>query len=107
MAYSIANVGSRPGAEVVQIYVSACTPSIGRPVKELKSFRKDFLSCDEQVYVDVDINRKLATSFWDEGRDAWVAEKGEYKVLVGNSSQCENFLEASFVVEETYWWNGL
>ena len=104
---SVSNTGSRTGAEVVQVYISACTPSIGRPPKELKGFKKVFLEQGEEKRVEIELDKKLATSFWDEGRDAWVAEKGRYRVLVGNSSQCETFLEASFEIEETFWWNGL
>ena len=104
---SITNTGSRPGAEVIQLYVSALTPSIGRPVKELKGFKKVFLQQGEEKEVRIDVETKLATSFWDEERNAWIVEKGEYRVLVGNSSGCEEFLQAEFRIEETYWWDGL
>ena len=107
LTLSVSNTGTRAGAEVVQVYVSACAPSIGRPPKELKGFKKVFLEQGEEKRVEVELDTKLATSFWDEGRHSWVAEKGTYRVLVGNSSLCENFLEASFEIEETFWWNGL
>ena len=104
---SVANTGPCAGAEVVQVYVSASTPSIGRPVKELQGFKKIFLKQGESKAVEVDVDKKLATSFWDEGRDEWIVEKGEYKAIVGNSSQCKKFLVEPFTVEKTYWWNGL
>ena len=104
---SVTNTGARAGAETVQMYVSACTPSINRPVKELKGFTKVFLEQGEEKEVRIEVAKKLAASFWDEERQAWVVEKGTYKVIVGDSSCCEDFLEAPFEVEQTYWWEGL
>ncbi len=56
--------------------------------------------------VEVTIDAKYATSFWDEGRDKWISEKDTYDVLVGSSS-ASTPLKASFDVEQTRWWNGL
>ena len=103
---AVSNTGSRAGAEVIQVYVNARSPSINRAVKELKGFKKVCLEAGEKAEVEIEVDKKYATSFWDEGRDAWIVEKGEYQVLVGTSSQ-GSFLEGSFEVEETWWWNGL
>ncbi|KAL2055079.1 hypothetical protein ABVK25_004417 [Lepraria finkii] len=103
---AVANTGSRAGAEVIQVYVNARSPSINRAVKELKGFKKVYLEAGEKSEVEIEVDKKYATSFWDEGRDAWIVEKGEYQVLAGTSSQ-GSFLEGSFEVEETWWWNGL
>ena len=100
------------------MYVSARNPSIKRPTKELKGFRKVKLDAGEVMEsVEVIIDLKYASSFWDEDRDAWIMEKGKYGVLVGNSSQPAvatvaaagggNFLEAEYEIEETSWWSGL
>ena len=43
----ITNTGSMAGAETVQLYVSQDSPSLSRPVKELKGFRKQFLNRGE------------------------------------------------------------
>jgi beta-glucosidase len=102
----VTNTGSGAGAEVIQVYVNARTPSINRAVKELKGFKKVYLEAGEKIKVEIEVDKKYATSFWDEGRDSWIAEEGEYRVLVGNSSQGD-FLEANFEVEKTWWWNGL
>lgn len=102
----VTNTGSRAGAEVVQVYVSAKNPSINRPVKELKGFKKVFLEAGEHAIVEIDMDKKYATSFWDEGRDAWIMEKGWYGILVGNSSEVIG-QEGSFEIGETSWWNGL
>ena len=90
----------------MQVYVNAQTPSICRAVKELKGFKKTFLEAGAKTEVEIEVDKKYATSFWDEGRDAWIVEKGKYGVLVGTSCQGD-FLEGSFVVNETWWWTGL
>ncbi|KAL9125262.1 MAG: hypothetical protein Q9217_005510 [Psora testacea] len=106
VAISIENTGKRSGAEVVQVYVSQEKPSIRRPIKELKGFKKVFLEPGQKKVVTVEMELKYAASFWDEDRVAWVMEAGKYAVLVGSSSRGE-FIEGSFDVEKTSWWSGL
>ncbi|KAF6225031.1 hypothetical protein HO133_010226 [Letharia lupina] len=103
---NVSNSGSRAGAEVVQVYVRAQAPSINRPPKELKGFKKVFLEAEETREVQVEMEKKYAISFWDEGRDAWIVEEGEYGVLVGTSSQ-GRFLEGRLEEGQTWWWTGL
>ena len=103
---SVENTGLRQGGEVVQVYIQQKAPRISRPVKELKGFKKVFLQPGEKQKVQISMERKYACSFWDEGRDMWMMEKGQYTVLVGNSSQAD-FLEVGFEVKETGWWSGL
>jgi beta-glucosidase len=102
----VQNTGPRAGAEVVQVYVSAKSPRIQRPTKELKGFQKVFLEPGETKSVRLVLERNYATSFWDESRHAWACEKGSYDVLVGNSSN-GLLLSKSFTIEKTTWWSGL
>lgn len=103
---TLRNDGGREGAEVVQVYVAPCTPSIQRPIKELKGFAKVVLAAGETKTVEVKLSRKYATSFYCELRDAWVSEKGKYRVLVGGSS-ASTPIEAELEVEKTLVWKGL
>lgn len=104
---SVSNTGSSDGAQVIQLYISPQNPSINRPLKELKAFTKIFVKKGETAKnVTLEFSRKYATSFWDEGRDAWISEKGVYRVLVGDSS-VNTPLEANFEVGRTSWWRGL
>lgn len=103
---NVSNSGSRAGAEVVQVYIKAHAPSIHRPPKELAGFQKVFLEAGETKDVQVEMDKRYAISFWDEGRDAWIAEKGGYGVLVGTSSQ-GRFLEEKIEEGQTWWWTGL
>jgi beta-glucosidase len=108
VSVKVTNTGDREGAEVVQVYVAQKNPTIRRPKKELKGFKKVFLEKGESKVVEVSIETKYATSFWDEIRNAWVVEKDGYEVLVGGSSDVESgLLKGEFAVEKTSWWNGL
>lgn len=102
----VANTGKFAGAEVVQVYVAPQSPSINRPLKELKGFGKVSVQPGETNKVDVKLSKKYATSFYHEGRDAWVSEKGTYAVLVGNSS-AHTPLRKDFEVARTVVWKGL
>jgi beta-glucosidase len=106
VSVKVKNTGERDGAEVVQVYVSQKSPSIKRPVKELKGFKKVLLKKGEEKVVDVSIELKYATSFWDEIREAWIMERDEYEVKVGHCSH-RLALTDKFSVGKTSWWNGL
>ncbi|KAG9230687.1 glycoside hydrolase family 3 protein [Amylocarpus encephaloides] len=102
----VTNTGDVAGAEVVQVYISQKNPSIKRPKKELRGFNKIFLEKGENKTVEINIEVKYATSFWDEVRDSWISEKDTYEVLVGDTS-AEIAATGEFVVEKTSWWKGL
>lgn len=107
ISVKVSNTGSISGADVVQVYISQKNPSIRRPKKELKGFKKVFLEKGESKVVEVAIETKYATSFWDEIRNAWVSEKDTYEVIVRDSSEEVGAVKASFEVAKTSWWNGL
>lgn len=104
---NVTNTGKVAGAEVVQVYVAADpqTASIAKAKKELKGFAKVWLEAGETKGVEVLLDGN-ATAFWDEVLNAWVSEKGTYRVLVGRSS-VEVSLEGKLVVDETRTWVGL
>jgi len=84
--FEIANAGGHAGAEIAEIYVEPAHPSVFRPVKELKGFAKVFLQPGEKQKVTVRLDEN-AFAHYDLGTRCWVAEKGEYKILVGRSSR--------------------
>ncbi|KAK0386642.1 hypothetical protein NLU13_6477 [Sarocladium strictum] len=107
---TIKNTGSLKGAEVAQLYVQPKQKAkINRPVKELKGFAKVELEAGESKSVTIEELEKYAASYWDEERDQWCVEAGEYEVIVANSSAVtkDNSISGSFKVEESYWWSGL
>ena len=79
------NTGSSSGAEVVQIYASEKSPTVLRPVKELKTFAKASLRPGEKTRLRFDIPvRDLA--FWDDTVDDWRLNPGVYIIHIGTSS---------------------
>ncbi|RFU32983.1 hypothetical protein B7463_g3316, partial [Scytalidium lignicola] len=105
---SISNTGKVAGAQVAQVYISQKNPSIRRPVKELKGFKKVYLEPGEVKEVKIEMDLKYAVSFWDEVRSAWIMEKDEYEVLLSDSSALgDGSLKGKFEVQKTTWWNGL
>jgi beta-glucosidase len=58
---------------------------VDRPVKELKGFRKVHLEPGESKQVTMTLD-KSALSYYDPVRKQWIAEPGDFEVLVGSSS---------------------
>jgi beta-glucosidase len=81
----VTNKGGCQGAEIVQLYVKDSKSSLPRPLKELKDFKKITLSPSETAEVKFVITPDKL-SFFDADKHAWVAEPGEFEILVGSSS---------------------
>lgn len=107
----VRNSGPTKGAEVVQLYIAPPKGSskVNRPVKELQGFAKVALESGESKKVEIEVEIKYAVSYFDEERNKWCAEAGDYGVLVGNSSKVVEgkTLKDSFKVPETFWWSGI
>jgi len=91
---TIRNTGTVAGSEVVQLYLNDKEASVERPAKELKGFNKVFLEAGESKTVSMRLKQR-DLSFWDIKSNNWLAEKGEFKVLLGSSS-ADIRLTASF-----------
>lgn len=81
----VKNTGSRKGAEVVQLYISDLKSSLPRPVKELKGFSKITLNPGEEKTINFVIDADKL-KFYDDTRQAWVAEPGTFEAIIGASS---------------------
>ena len=82
----VKNIGSRAGAETIQLYIRDVKSSVERPVKELKCFKKVFLQPGEEQQVTMTIDAD-ALAFYDETTHGWKAEAGDFEALIGTS--CE------------------
>jgi beta-glucosidase len=83
---TVRNTGSRPGAEVMQLYVKDVESSVERPDKELKGFQKVMLQAGESK--DIIITLPVdAFRFFDEKKMEWVLEPGKFQILAGSSSR--------------------
>jgi beta-glucosidase len=97
--FELANTGKRAGAEAAQVYVQELNPTLPRPVKELKGFKKVHLQPGEKQKVSVALDRS-AFAHYDPEKKAWVADQGAYKILVGGSSR-DLPLDGEFKLAET------
>nr|Q5BB53.2 RecName: Full=Probable beta-glucosidase I; AltName: Full=Beta-D-glucoside glucohydrolase I; AltName: Full=Cellobiase I; AltName: Full=Gentiobiase I [Aspergillus nidulans FGSC A4] len=102
---TVTNTGKVAGAETVQLWVVPPPTEVNRPVRELKGFAKVHLEPGESKDVEIVVEKKLATSWWDEKREAWASEKGVYWVQVTGTG--EGVLTAEFEVKKTRFWTGL
>jgi beta-glucosidase len=84
--FEIRNTGGRDGAEIAELYVHQGHPSLPRPEKELKGFKKVFLKAGKTQTVSIPL-KFGAFAFYDPAQKSWVAEKGDFKILVGSSSR--------------------
>ena len=85
VSVTLTNTGDREGAEVVQLYVSENAPTVLRPKKELKGFRKVTLAPGKSAVVEFELDRQ-ALAFWDTQSRGWKVNPGEYTLSLGTSS---------------------
>ncbi|MBR1962657.1 MAG: glycoside hydrolase family 3 C-terminal domain-containing protein [Alistipes sp.] len=81
----LANTGKMAGAEVVQLYVSENNPTVLRPKKELKAFKKVHLEAGAKTTVTFELKHS-DLAFWNDKTHAWEVNKGLYTIHLGNSS---------------------
>ena len=82
----IANVGTRDGDEVVQLYVGCARSRVARPVRELKAFARVHVAAGETARVEFDVPMS-DLRYWDEDANGWLLEETDYVVEAGPSSR--------------------
>jgi beta-glucosidase len=85
VSVDVTNTGKVAGQEVVQLYVHDVESSYFRPVKELKGFKKVSLKPGETRTVSMELGYR-DFAYYHPAYKAWVAEEGEFEILVGRSS---------------------
>ncbi|MFC7717595.1 glycoside hydrolase family 3 C-terminal domain-containing protein [Nonomuraea recticatena] len=86
VAARVTNTGGRQGREVAQLYVSAPSATVGRPVRELRGFTKVALEPGESAVVRFGLGYR-DFSYFDVREGRWAAEPGTASVHVGASSR--------------------
>lgn len=105
LSVRVKNVGDYKGKEVLQVYASKPQGMLGKPARELIAFEKTkLLSPSEEQTVDFIINAREFASYDDSGASgyayAWVLEKGEYEIYVGENVRAAK-LAYTFEEKET------
>ncbi len=96
----VKNISKVPGKEVVELYVSEASGTLSKAAKQLAAFSKTkMLEPGEEVPLTLTFDLKTLASF-SEKVSAYILEKGDYVLMLGNSS--DNAKPVAFVtLDET------
>ena len=67
------------------MYIRDVEASLARPIKELKGFAKIQLEPGQRGRLEIPIDGHCL-EFYDPQRKGWIAEPGEFEVLIGSSA---------------------
>jgi beta-glucosidase len=95
VTFLVKNDGSRPGAEVAQVYL-ALPPAAGEPPKRLVGWRRITLQPGRTQSITVGIEPRIL-AIYDASKDLWQILPGDYRIFVGGSSR-QLPLQGSFSV---------
>ncbi|MBR2879893.1 MAG: glycoside hydrolase family 3 C-terminal domain-containing protein, partial [Oscillospiraceae bacterium] len=94
----VTNMGSMPGAEIVQLYVApAAGDKVYRPAKELKGFEKVRLNPGESKRVWFKLGGR-DFAYYNVDAKAWTVDEGNYIIGIGNSSRNIRLQSAVFIL---------
>ena len=86
VSFEVQNTGKVAGAEVAQLYLGFPEITEGNePPLELKGFQKVMLNPGEEKTVELKLDPH-DFSYWSEKAHDWQVAKGEFEVMVGDSS---------------------
>ena len=83
---TVQNTGDRFGKEIIQLYVRDRSSRLKRPEKELKGFEKIGLEAGQSRQVEFLLDAR-DFSYYDPALEQWVAESGDFDILIGGSSR--------------------
>ena len=83
--FTVKNTGARAGAEIAEVYAQL-PAAAGENFRRLVAWQRVELAAGESKVVMLPID-PLYLSVWDTGADAWQLLGGDYKVMVGGSSE--------------------
>ena len=81
----IKNTGTREGKQVVQLYISPRKPSVVRPRKELKAFKKISLQVGEEQEISFELTESMFRYF-DADKHEWVTDNSPRDIYIGSES---------------------
>jgi beta-glucosidase len=82
----IQNTGTRPGSEIVQLYVSQASPRLPRPPRELKGFEKVALQPGERRAVEFRLQER-DFAYFDPAVGDWVVDTDRFDICLAASSR--------------------
>lgn len=106
---SVKNIGSRPGKEVVQVYINAPQGKLGKPLRVLVGFGKTgILEVQQSQELGIECPKSYFASYDDAGITGHIScllfEEGDYQVYVGanvrNATYCGSFYQKEVILEQ-------
>lgn len=98
LSVPLTNTGTRPGEEVVQVYIRRVADTNG-PLKSLRAFRRVALKAGESTTAEIPLSRKSFECF-DESTNTMRTLPGDYELMYGNSSRPEDLQTLTVSVVE-------
>jgi beta-glucosidase len=86
VSLTIQNTGNFDSDEVSQLYVSLPDSRVGRPVKALKGYKREFIPKGHESKVTI-LLKADDLRYWNEQQQKWVFEPGRIKLMAGSSSE--------------------
>lgn len=86
LTFDVKDTGKREGATVAQLYVGQDSPTVERPLKELKGFKRVELQAGETKHVSLELDAR-SFSYFDVKSASWQADSGSYHLFLGDSSE--------------------
>lgn len=86
VSFDVQNVSEVEAKEVAEVYVKSEFAAVSRPKKELVAFKKVSLKAGEKKRVEISLCSRAFAYYSVPLKDYYV-ENGEYKILIGSSSQ--------------------
>ena len=86
VSVTVMNSGNMAGKDVVQLYVRDSEASVERPQKELRGFQKVELAPGQRQTIQFALTER-DFAFYSTRYGQWIAESGDFELLVGASSR--------------------
>ncbi len=99
VSVEVENTGKLIGDEIVQVYIRDNYSSVTRPVKELKSYKRITLKPGGNKIIKFEMTTQ-DLAFYNKNME-WGVEKGDFTIMVGNSSRDEDLTKVNLYVNDT------
>ena len=88
LSLTVENIGAYDGAEILQVYLSGRNGDVVMPSKELKAYKRVFVSAGEVNTAEIQLTQE-AFYYYDRNMKYGMHD-GDYKVMIGTS--CEDIV---------------
>lgn len=99
VSVDVTNSGDLDGEEVVQLYIRDVESDVKRPLKDLRGFERVYIKAGQTIAVTMTLGSDLL-AYYDQEKQEYLVEPGEFDILVGSSSDTTRLLKTRLMVRE-------